>query len=110
METRIIRQVRLYKLILNPMTGRCESGSVVAISLDYCKLVAWYNSQKAPTEYRDGGWNKTFKKGSRLEWFNPVSSLELNELGVFGHGIVDEWIPEGVFKRIAYSNSWYAYV
>ena len=100
METRQITQLRVYKLIMNHVSDRAEDGTITAISTDYDKLVAWYHSQLAPEKWRDGRFLKTFAEGSPLEWFNPVTSLELNELGTFGHGIADEWIRETVYMDI----------
>ena len=94
-------EVLVYKLILNPMTDRAESRSLVAVSTDYEKLVQWYSSQKATEPYRDGQWYKVFKQGSPLEWFNPVFSLELNNLALFGHGIADEWVDERIFEEVS---------
>lgn len=104
MEFRQINQVRVYKLILNPMHDRTESGCLVAVSTDYDKLVQWYLSQKAAVPYRDDRWYKVFEKGSQLEWYNPSASLELNELGAFGHGITDEWVNETTYHNFIQSG------
>lgn len=105
MEARSVTQVRIYKLILNPMAGRCEAGEIVAISGDYNRLVSWYEEQKLPTPYRDdGGWYRTFAEGSPLHWYNPADSLELNYPDYFGHGITDEWINEDVWHSIVGSG------
>lgn len=92
MITRNVEQVKVFKLILNPMTDRAESGRIVAIAYDRDEMVAWYNSQLADEVYQDGQWNKSFKKGSQLEWFNPV--FELDEIDMFGHGIHWEWAEQ----------------
>lgn len=107
METRQINQVRVYKLILNPMAGCSEAGELVAFSTDYDKLVNWYNSQRAAEPYRDGHWWKVFAPGTPLEWYNPADWLELNNLGLFGHGIADEWINEEVFLDVSTSGRLY---
>lgn len=103
METRTITQVRVYKLILNPMTANAEAGEIVAISTDYQKLVDWYESQKAPEMWRDGRWNKTFAEGSPLEWYNP-DNIELNAPSCFGQGIRDEWVKEETYLGIVNST------
>ena len=105
METRTITQVRIYKLILNPMAGRCEDGEIVAISGDYNRLVRWCEEQKAPTPYRDDdGWYRTFADGTPLHWYNPADTLELNCPDHWGHGITDEWVKEDVWSNISCSG------
>lgn len=107
METRTITQIRIYKLILNLMTDCAESGRIAAISDDYDKLVAWYKEQFAPETYRDDRWNKTFKQGSPLEFFNPASSIELNDLDFFKHGIEDEWVEDNVYYDVCQSGRYF---
>ena len=106
METRTITQVRIYKLILNPMAGCAETAEIVAISTDYNKLVDWYRSQLAAEPRREDTWYKVFIPGP-LEWYNPVKSLELNNLGHFGHGIADEWLDEKMYRYGISSNICY---
>lgn len=101
MEYRTIEQVRLYVLVLNTF-GRVEDGAVAAVSADYNKLVNFYMSQLLAPEdrYRDNsGMYISFKDGP-LRNFNPCFSLELNNTGVFGHGIHDEWIPVTSFPSV----------
>lgn len=101
MVTRTINEVKLYVLVLNNMQApKIEYGEVVAVSLDYDRLVEWYNSQKAPEMWRDGRWGKTFAKGSPLEWYNPAYSLELDNTQPFGHGISTSWVREENLGRI----------
>lgn len=93
----ILKEVRVYKLILNDMRSpKIEMSEIVALSTDYQKLVDWYTSQIAPEGWRDGQWYKSFAEGSPLEWYNPASSLELNANYPFGQGISDEWITEDI--------------
>lgn len=100
METRTIQEVRIYVLVLGTF-GAAEEGEFVAVSDDYTRLVNWYNQQFNPKGcYRDGRWNKTFKKGSSIEWNNPCYSLALNDTCPFGHGIHDEWVPTETFYLI----------
>ena len=101
MEARSVTEVKLYKLVLNDMRfDHIEDGKIVAISSDYEKLVEWYNSQRAPEMWRDGRWGKFFAQYSPLEWFNPASSLELNNTYPFGQGISEEWVREESLDRI----------
>ena len=100
METRQVTQIKLYTLLLNNMTyPKIEFRKIVAFSTEYDKLVEWYNNQKADTPYREDGYYKVFKKGSPLEYFNPVDSLEPGNLNHFGQGIQEEWILEDRFEN-----------
>ena len=108
MEARSITQVRIYRLILNPMAGRCEDGTIVAISGDYNRLVSWYEEQKAPEPYRDAdGWYRTFTEGSPLHWYNPANTLDLNCPDHWVHGITDEWVNEDVWMNIRRSGMYH---
>ena len=110
METRNITQVRVFVLVLNDMRfPKIEMGRIVAVSTSYEKLVELYNSNKAESQYsenvNDYNWNKTFKKDSVLEWYNPVYSLELNYNDEFGHGIHDEWLDMEKWEYCKSNNS-----
>lgn len=91
MEKRSVLEGKIYVLFMNPISGRCEDSVPVAASSDYQKLVNWYNSQKCAM-YKDGWMNKQFRKGSPLEYYNPVSSAELGNGDYWHHGIYAEWI------------------
>ena len=97
--TRIIEQTKIYKLICNPVTGQAEEATICAISTDYNALVNWYKEQLADEPYRDDRYLKQFKKGSRLEWYNPVF-LVLNNTSTFGHGITDEWVDTKTLQEV----------
>jgi hypothetical protein len=101
METRTIREIKVYKLVMNNMTfPKIEMCEIVAVSTDYQKLIDWYKSQLANEGWRDGQWFKSFKKGSALEWYNPVSNLDLDVYRPFNQGIQEEWITEETYQRI----------
>ena len=108
MQTRTITEVLLYRLILNDMRSpKIEIKTLVAVSTSYEKLVEWYNSQKADDSWVDTidgyNWNKTFKKGSPLEWYNPADSLELMEIDQLRHsigGIGSLWGDLKVFNKL----------
>ena len=105
METRTITQVRIYKLMLNPMPARAEAREIAAVSTDYDKLVEWYHAQKAAEPYREDGWYRVFKPDSPLAWYNQADSLELNDTNsLFGHGIYDEWVNEDVYHEVRRSG------
>jgi hypothetical protein len=94
MEMRSVREVKIFILKLNDMrSAKIEYSEVAAISTDLDKLKAWYEEQRAPEAYRDGQWNKYFKKGSPLEWYNPGD-------GFCGQGIFSEWVREYEYQSI----------
>ena len=93
MKTRTITQVEVYKLVLNSIYHRAESGTIVAISTDYDKLVDWYNGQLSEESYTDeNGYIHYFNKNSILYSYNPCPSVLLNDLDVFDHGISNVWV------------------
>jgi len=96
METRTIQQILIYKLIMNPMTGRTEDSDLIAWSTERESLINWYSNQLESKQYLDGGWRKTFKKESTLEWYNPLYDLlyNLEEINSYGQGIQEEWVNE----------------
>lgn len=113
METRQITEVKIYKLILNPMRGNTENGSIVAIAYEKQKLIDWYNSKLAPEVLVEEGspsfechgdshkWHKTFRAGSELEWYNPCyGNFEPNH---YGHGISEQWATEEAVQRAGFT-------
>lgn len=106
--TRTFNEVRVYKLILNPMSDRAEAGKIVAISDDYNKLVEWYKAQFATGAWRDeDGWWRTFRKDSPLFWMNPCNSVELNPNDIFHHGIYDELVGKEDYSSVFSSGRFY---
>jgi hypothetical protein len=89
METRTITQVKIYYLIMNPVTDRAESGVINVMSLEKDRLVSFYNNEFVEP-YKDDRFHKVFRQGGLLEWYNRLSSLE--GLDHFGHGLKEEWI------------------
>lgn len=89
METRTIQQVKVYCLIMNPMTDRAESGRISVMSFDKDRLVKFYEDEISEP-YDDDRFRKVFKKGGPLEWYNPLWTLE--GVDSFGHGLREEWI------------------
>lgn len=102
METRDITEVKVWKLILNPMRGNTENGTLVAIAYEKQKLIDWHNSLLATELYKEEGspsfdshefshtWHKAFIKGSELEWFNPCDNFD--SPNHYGHGLNFEWL------------------
>jgi hypothetical protein len=58
-------------LLLNDMRAhKVEIVQPVARAETREELVAWVESLRVPT-YQDGQWQRSYAKGSALEWFNP---------------------------------------
>lgn len=102
METRTINQVKIYSLAMNPMTQRTEASSITAMSYDKQALIDFYN-REAVEQYRDDTWAKSFRKGSLLEWFNPLYSFEV---GHYGHGIRESWMDTDTVELIKNQYYW----
>ena len=103
MEERVITQRKTYKLLLNRMVGRSENVELVAIGYDKQKLIDWYEEQKV-LPYQDGSWHKVFRKGSDLEWNNP---LEFSDFG----GIQEEWTTqEAINGYMLYAGDSFGFV
>ena len=104
METRIVRQVKVYKLLLNDMTSaKIEYMDLAAFSDNKERLLNWYQQQFAPEPYNEEGVNgwifqKTFKKGSLLEWFNPMNEI-------YKQCIHEEWVDRKIFKEIKHRHN-----
>lgn len=93
MKTRTLTQVEVYKLVLNSIYHKAESGTIVAISTDYDKLVGWYSEQLSEVPYTDkNGYIHGFNENSILYSYNPCPSVLLNDLDVFDHGISNAWV------------------
>ena len=92
METRTIQQVKVYFLIMNPVTDRAESGRIAMMSTSRQDLITAYENQQV-VPYDDGNFRKVFKQGGPLEWFNPVWTFE--GVDTFGHGLSEDWVEIG---------------
>lgn len=69
MELRVVTEVHLFALVLNPMQERTEAERVVAISTSKDALEKFYKDELVEP-YKDDRWHKTFRKGGPLEWYN----------------------------------------
>ncbi|MFW6219745.1 MAG: hypothetical protein ACOC33_02810 [bacterium] len=105
METRTIEQIKVYALVLNPVTGRAEEGNPVAAAYDKQKLIDWYNEQFADEPYKDGKFHKVFKKNSHIEWYNPLNNVD--EIDFFGQGIYYGWYEmDGLEESMAQTGTY----
>jgi len=110
-ETRSITQVKVWKLILNPMRANTEASNLVAWSEDKDKLINWYKSQlvepyidaDSPSFECQGNyhnWQKVFAKGSELEWYNPMDNEDYFP-NCYGQGLVSEWVDIDFIQKIS---------
>lgn len=105
METRQRTEYKVWVLELADMHGGVDKARAVAIFTEHQDLICWYNAQLATEPYEDKGFNschgddytyqKVFKKGSPLEWFNPANTLQEKSFQEcsFG-GVRTEWFNE----------------
>lgn len=101
-----------FVLFLNPVTDRLESCKPVAWSSDRESLVRWMLNQRhrgedgRPSHWKDGRFTKAFRKGSPLEWFNPVDEHAFDAQNdrpyarnSFGHGVQEHADVEEYLER-----------
>jgi len=95
----------MHLLVLNSMHGKAETNQIAAACLDEQKLKAFHDENLAPEpyddpddssnpEFKDKVWRKVFKKGSPLEWYNPIG---WHDPEFPGYHI--EWIPEDQLQQ-----------
>lgn len=117
-ETRHLTQTKIWVLALNPMRANTETGEIVAWSNDKDKLMNWYKALLVEPYIDEGTpsfqchgdsrkWSKTFKKGSILEWFNPMDNAEGNP-NHHRQGLMSDWVimEDFVSGRFAGRGIW----
>ena len=109
METRIVTQVKLYKLVMNGIRQKFEDTHIVAVSTDHHKLVDWYKSFKCDQHEEkifedEHPYRINFLKDSPLYWYNPVMDIDTaNDGGPYYSGqtgIFTEWVMEDRLPEI----------
>lgn len=107
METRIVEEVKVYKLILNSVYDNCEYGTLVAASYDLDKLRSWYFDQRCPQYSSDDHYRRNFKEGSKLYHYNPCDyEVQAGTHDFWEHGISEEWAILSEMDDIIRRNSW----
>ena len=91
---------------MNPMTERTEAQKIAVVSCEKEKLIDFYNGEACDMYTDDNRWNKTFKKGGMLEWYNPLYSFDF-ETSMFGHGIKEDW---AMLENLEYIKSKYHFI
>lgn len=90
-----------YILMLNDMrSSNIENVMAVKVG-ERQELIDWHHSMLGPS-YMDGQWQKVFKQGSELEWFNPGSFHEDNYYsgGVYGPIADDVPVEQAMQARL----------
>jgi len=109
-EKRTLKQTRVHKLVLNDMR---DSGAEIGVLLphltyseeDMCNFVESEVNPEGMWQDKVGDktYNKIFKKGSDLEWYNkPVNIIAKDDS--FGHGVSSEWIEDTQLKHLQDTN------
>ena len=75
----------VFALVLNPMRGRAEESRMLAVSESAAELTAFVEAERVEP-YPDGEWQRSFRQGGPLEWFNPAPLYGTDS---FGHGIIE---------------------
>lgn len=101
MEIRQITQYHVYVLRMNHTADRAEDIRDVAISFNYDALRKFYMDQYTNELLINPYGHKVHFKPGPLHFYNTVSSLKLNETGIFGDGIISGWINESNYEEYA---------
>lgn len=107
METRQVTEYKIYLLALNTF-GPAEEVVPVAQSSDLQRLQEFYMDNLLPYEDRfrdDFGFLHSFKEGPLFN-FNPCSSLEVGDVGLFGDGIHELWVSENNMYKAMSNYLW----
>lgn len=109
---RMISQIEIWVLSMNPMQERTEAADLVAISYSKQALIDWMEAEKAPEPYYDDGFSqfggggkqyyKVFKKDSKLEWYNPLDDVNIPNR--YNQGIHQEWAEADTVRRAVESG------
>lgn len=87
METRVVTQVKIFKLMLNHIEmTQPEQTELVAMSYDMQRMTNWIKEQRSETPYVDGGFTKVNRKNTPLEMYNDPTCNR--------HGVFEVWIEQ----------------
>jgi hypothetical protein len=107
METREVKQIKIWKLIMHAKDR--DDWDLVAISANRQLVIDWYKKQQC-NEYVEqvenlGDYTKYFKVGEPLEWYEPVVDIEAEAMD-YEYGVSSEWINETEFPALKFFHSW----
>lgn len=102
MEKRVMEEVKLYKLVMNPITANAETGCIVAISTEIENLERFLKEQEGPFPFRDSSGYQHFFKEGPLYWYNPL----MMSARCWGHGIQSEWVYVETYNELRNSGQY----
>ena len=79
----------LFGLVLNPMTDRAEATRLVAVANYRSEIVDLIRIEKVEPYRDEDRWQKVFRKGGPLEWFNPPYGPLDGAADHWGIGIIE---------------------
>jgi len=102
METRTKTEYRFFILHLSDVRGGVDKATALAVFDDIEKLKSYYNSNLAEAPWSDEpspdfygnthSYSKVFRKGSPLEWYNPVRSFNVvSSYDAVEGGVTESW-------------------
>jgi hypothetical protein len=97
MESRIVQQVKVHYVIMNPVYDRMESRRTPIAAWSKEKLIAFIQEQKVQGYKGDDNYYKIYKQEGPLEFMNPLRKGEIETPGDFGHGFYSQWIDAKTF-------------
>ena len=78
----------MFVLQLNPMTSNAEMVQPIAVAETREALENYLKSERVEPYQTDGRWNKVFRQGGPLEWFNDTAFFDEKIVDI---GTADEW-------------------
>lgn len=90
-----VEQVKLYRLLLNPLHLNKKHKIIVAIGYEKEKLIEFYNSQISETP--DSG--HYFNDDGPLKWFNPSEDETTFEVKDNSPGIDSIWTDDKMIQK-----------
>lgn len=99
MEKRVMEEVKLYKLVMNPVTANAETGNIVAISTEIERLEYFLKEQESLFPFRDASGYVHFYKEGPLYWYNQPTFGSC-----WGHGIQSEWVYVETYNELRNSG------
>lgn len=93
--------IHIYYAVMNRIFDEAEKMNLVVYASSYDNLVRWIQDREFGRLYRDQVDDKTYtkyyKRGTELENYNPLLSMELGKPGIFGDGIYEDWVDADMY-------------
>lgn len=95
-EERTVNQIKIYKLVMNPVMANAEAESIALVSTEKQKLIDYHNQNLLKEYDRSTPIVRSYKEGSLLWGYNRLDDVE--QISLFRHGIHVEWCDENIFN------------